>query len=86
MLQHSQLVKFWPEECCDLVEVLYYHFTPVFVPFTHDSLLTVVFQFLTPETHTIKCWILACITWIHYAHGQLFHTSDFALVAGATKT
>ncbi len=78
MLQHSQLVKFWPEECCDLVEVLYYHFTPVFVPFTHDSLLTV--------EHTIKCWILSCITWIHYAHGQLFHTSDFALVASATKT
>ncbi len=80
MLQHSQLVKFWPEEC-DLVEVLYYHFTcePVFVPFTHYSLLTVAFQFLTPETHTIKCWIIACITWINYAHGQNFFTPQTLL-------
>ena len=64
--QHSKLVKFWPEECGDLVGVLYYHFTcePVLVPFTHDSLLrgvqwigpTVAFQFLTSETHKIKCW------------------------------
>ncbi len=44
MLQHSQLVKFWPEECCDLVEVLYYHFMrePVFMPFTVLSIFTII--------------------------------------------
>ncbi len=58
--------SFWtPPECPEGPWVLYYHLP------REPVLLTVAFQF-SSETHTIKCWILAWITWIHYAHGQHF--------------